>query len=81
MTDAGPSVFTRLARRPALSLLFLCLVLWLPGALSLPALDRDESRFAQASKQMIETGNYVDIRYSVGQRYKKPAGIYWMQPA
>ena len=81
MTDAGPSVFTRLARRPALSLLFLCLVLWLPGALSLPALDRDESRFAQASKQMIETGDFVDIRFSTGTRYNKPVGIYWLQTA
>jgi 4-amino-4-deoxy-L-arabinose transferase-like glycosyltransferase len=79
MTDVGPSVFTRLARRPALSLLLLCLVLWLPGALSLPALDRDESRFAQASKQMIETGDFVDIRFSTGTRYNKPVGIYWLQ--
>jgi 4-amino-4-deoxy-L-arabinose transferase-like glycosyltransferase len=81
MTDVGPSVFTRLARRPALSLLFLCLVLWLPGVLSLPALDRDESRFAQASKQMIETGDFVDIRFSTGTRYNKPVGIYWLQSA
>jgi len=81
MTDVGPSVFTRLSRRPALSLLFLCLVLWLPGALSLPALDRDESRFAQASKQMVETGDFVDIRFSTGTRYNKPVGIYWLQAA
>ncbi|HTW36014.1 MAG TPA: glycosyltransferase family 39 protein [Rhizomicrobium sp.] len=81
MTDVRPSVFTRLARRPALSLLFLCLVIWLPGALSLPALDRDESRFAQASKQMIETGDFIDIRFSTGTRYNKPVGIYWLQAA
>jgi 4-amino-4-deoxy-L-arabinose transferase-like glycosyltransferase len=81
MTDVGPSVFTRLSRRPALSLLFLCLVLWLPGVLSLPALDRDESRFAQASKQMVETGDFVDIRFSTGTRYNKPVGIYWLQAA
>jgi len=83
MTDAGPSpsVLARLAQRPALSLFFLCLVLWLPGVLSLPALDRDESRFAQASKQMIETGDFVDIRFSTGTRYNKPVGIYWLQTA
>ncbi|MEO1554687.1 MAG: glycosyltransferase family 39 protein, partial [Pseudomonadota bacterium] len=34
-----------------------------PGVFSLPALDRDESRFAQASKQYIETGDYLIIRY------------------
>ena len=82
MTDAAsPSLLSRLAARPALWLLALCLCLWLPGALSLPPLDRDESRFAQASKQMIETGDYVDIRFSTGTRYNKPVGIYWLQTA
>ena len=43
----------RLARRPRLALLLLCLALWTPGVLTLPPLDRDESRFAQSSKQML----------------------------
>jgi 4-amino-4-deoxy-L-arabinose transferase-like glycosyltransferase len=60
-------------------LILLCLLAWLPGIVSLPALDRDESRFAQASKQMIETGDYVDIRFSAVPRYNKPVGIYWAQ--
>jgi 4-amino-4-deoxy-L-arabinose transferase-like glycosyltransferase len=59
----------------------LCLMLWLPGILTLPALDRDESRFAQSSRQMLESGNFVDIRFAQVPRYKKPAGIYWMQAA
>jgi 4-amino-4-deoxy-L-arabinose transferase-like glycosyltransferase len=80
-TSPSASAIARLARRPALSLLFLCLLLWLPGALALPALDRDESRFAQASKQMVETGDFVDIRFSTGTRYNKPVGIYWLQAA
>jgi 4-amino-4-deoxy-L-arabinose transferase-like glycosyltransferase len=62
-------------------LAILCLVLWLPGILSLPALDRDESRFAQSSRQMLESGNFVDIRFGQVPRYKKPVGIYWMQAA
>ncbi len=57
----------------------LCLMLWLPGVLSLPALDRDESRFAQSSRQMLDSGNFVDIRFGNVPRYKKPAGIYWAQ--
>jgi 4-amino-4-deoxy-L-arabinose transferase-like glycosyltransferase len=69
------------ARWPAVVLLLLCLVAWLPGALTLPPLDRDESRFAQASKQMVETGNLVDIRFNAGPRYNKPVGIYWLQAA
>src|SRR4051812_43538144 len=68
-------------RAPVPVLVLLCLLAWLPGILSLPVLDRDESRFAQASKQMIESGNYVDIRFSTVPRYNKPVGIYWAQAA
>ncbi len=50
-----------------------------PGVFQLPALDRDESRFAQASKQMLETGDYIRIRYQDELRNKKPAGIHWLQ--
>jgi 4-amino-4-deoxy-L-arabinose transferase-like glycosyltransferase len=53
----------------------------LPGFFSIPPTDRDEARFAQASKQMIETGDYVDIRLQDEVRYKKPVGIYWLQAA
>lgn len=35
----------------------------------------------QASKQMLESGDYVDIRFQEEPRYKKPALIYWMQAA
>src|SRR5579863_8151435 len=76
---APPAWLTRLARRPFLLLAFLGLLLWLPGVLSLPALDRDESRFAQSSRQMVESGNWVDIRLGQVPRYKKPVGIYWLQ--
>jgi 4-amino-4-deoxy-L-arabinose transferase-like glycosyltransferase len=69
------------ARRPLPLLALLGLLLWLPGILSLPPLDRDESRFAQSSRQMVETGNWVDIRLGHVPRYKKPVGIYWLQAA
>ncbi len=69
------------ARRPLPLLALLGLLLWLPGILSLPPLDRDESRFAQSSRQMVETGNWVDIRFGHVPRYKKPVGIYWLQAA
>jgi len=70
-----------LARWPLPVLAMLCLALWLPGVLSLKPLDRDESLFAQSSKQMLETGNFVDIRFGTAPRYKKPIGIYWLQAA
>lgn len=74
-------VWALLVRRPYALLALLGLLLWLPGILSLPPLDRDESRFAQASRQMVESGDPVDIRLGQVPRYKKPAGIYWLQSA
>ena len=51
----------------------------LPALMLLPPLDRDESRYAQATSQMLETGDFVDIRFQDDPRWKKPVGIYWMQ--
>ncbi|HZD52152.1 MAG TPA: glycosyltransferase family 39 protein [Woeseiaceae bacterium] len=67
--------------RPWLILIGLCLVLFLPGIASLPPTDRDEARYAQATKQMLETGDFVDIRFQEEPRNKKPVGIYWLQAA
>lgn len=60
-------------------LAFLALLLYAPGQIELPPLDRDEPRFAQASKQMVESGDYVSIAFQDQPRLKKPIGIYWLQ--
>ncbi len=65
-------------RGPALAAL-IALFAGLPVLMLLPPLDRDESRYAQATSQMLESGDYVDIRYQDEPRWKKPVGIYWMQ--
>src|SRR6476659_7960677 len=62
-------------------LLAVALLGFLPGFFSIPPIDRDEARFAQATKQMVESGEYVDIRFQDEVRYKKPVGIYWLQAA
>jgi 4-amino-4-deoxy-L-arabinose transferase-like glycosyltransferase len=49
------------------------------GAVRLPPLDRDEARFAQATAQMLESGDFLRIRYLDEERNKKPAGSYWAQ--
>ena len=67
--------------RAAALLVVVSLFSFLPGFLQIPPVDRDESYFAQATKQMIETGDYVDIRYQDDVRYRKPVGIYWLQAA
>lgn len=64
-----------------LILAFVAFALLAPGISSLPLTDRDEALYVQASRQMLETGNWVDIRFQDEPRYKKPAGIYWIQAA
>src|SRR6201996_7724774 len=78
---APPRWLAWAGRRPLPLLALLGLLLWLPGILCLPPIDRDESRFAQSSRQMVQTGNWVDIRFGHVPRYKKPVGIYWLQAA
>src|ERR1700716_3427088 len=66
----------------AVAFLILCsFLLFVPGFFNIPPIDRDEARFAQATKQMVETGDFVDIRFQDEVRYKKPVGVYWLQAA
>ena len=70
-----------LGLRPYLLLSLLCLAVYLPGLASVPPLDRDESRFIQATRQMLESGDYVRIQFQHEMRAKKPVGAYWLQAA
>ncbi|HVJ52840.1 MAG TPA: glycosyltransferase family 39 protein [Aliidongia sp.] len=65
--------------RPWLLLILLSLALFLPGIAGIPPVDRDEARYVQATRQMLETGDPVEIRFQDEARNKKPAGIYWLQ--
>lgn len=58
-----------------------CLVLYLPGITSLPLTDRDSAHFAQASRQMVLSHNFWDIRFQNKPRHLKPPGIYWLHSA
>ncbi|HJZ22533.1 MAG TPA: glycosyltransferase family 39 protein [Bradyrhizobium sp.] len=78
----GSIDFVTASHARAIAFLLLCgLLLFLPGFFSIPPVDRDEPRFAQATKQMVESGDFVDIRFQDDVRYKKPVGIYWLQSA
>ena len=68
-------------RRAWAFLALLSLALFLPGIADLPPVDRDEARYLQASRQMLETGDWVRIRFQDEARNKKPAGVYWLQAA
>ncbi|MBI1236178.1 MAG: phospholipid carrier-dependent glycosyltransferase [Alphaproteobacteria bacterium] len=49
------------------------------GVFTIQPLDRDEARYAQATAQMLESGDFVEINFQDAPRHKKPVGIYWMQ--
>ncbi len=70
--------FSRGWRAPAFAALIAFLA-GLPGVFAMPPLDRDESRFAQATAQMLESGDFVVIRFQDQPRFKKPVGIHWLQ--
>ncbi len=62
-------------------LILICLLFYIPGLFTIPPMDRDEARFAQASKQMVQSHDYVRISFQKKPRDKKPIGIYWLQTA
>src|SRR5271166_4204626 len=70
---------TRSHGRAVAMLMLVAFLAFLPGFFHIPPVDRDEARFAQATKQMIESGDYIDIKFQDETRYKKPVGIYWLQ--
>ena len=53
----------------------------LPGLLALPPLDRDESRIAQATAQMLETHDFVTVSYQDHAGDQRPVGVHWLQAA
>src|SRR5215469_6240844 len=77
--EPGEGLLTRI--RPYALLCLLCFILYAPGLAAIPPLDRDEARFAQATRQMLEAGDFVRIRFQDEPRNKKPIGIYWLQAA
>ncbi|MCA3692415.1 glycosyltransferase family 39 protein [Aquidulcibacter sp.] len=67
--------------RPHALIFFVLLLCALPGFVALQPLDRDESRFVQATTQMFETGDFIRISFQDEPRNKKPIGIHWLQAA
>ena len=80
MQDTRLNVLARGWRGRLLAAL-IAMIAGLPGLFALPPLDRDESRFAQATAQMLETGDFISINYQDQPREKKPVGIHWLQAA
>jgi 4-amino-4-deoxy-L-arabinose transferase-like glycosyltransferase len=82
-TPPSPALFDQLLRgwRGYALVALLALASALFGIARMPVMDIDEARFAQASRQMVESGDYVRIRLQDAERNRKPVGIYWLQAA
>jgi 4-amino-4-deoxy-L-arabinose transferase-like glycosyltransferase len=61
--------------------ILLCAALYLAGNARVSLWDRDEPRYAQASRQMLQSGDWVVPKLLDEPRIKKPPLIYWCQAA
>ena len=58
-----------------------CVLFHILGTWSVPLIDRDEPRFAEASREMIERGDYIVPHFNNQLRLDKPPLTYWAQVA
>jgi 4-amino-4-deoxy-L-arabinose transferase-like glycosyltransferase len=56
-----------------------CVAFHVLGTWTLPLIDRDEPRFAEASREMIDRGDYVVPYFNNQLRFDKPPLTYWAQ--
>ncbi len=88
-TAAGSHRAASWTRGPlgALVVIAVCLAAHWPGLFALPPVDRDESRFAQASRQVLAAAREGDVegvavpRIQDRPRLNKPPLVYWLQAA
>ena len=60
-----------------LTLFILAVLFFVAGTWSLPLIDRDEPRFAEASREMRARGDYVVPYFNNRYRFDKPPLTYW----
>src|SRR6059058_6026833 len=58
-----------------------CVLFHIAGTWSLPLIDRDEPRFAEASREMIERRDFIVPFFNNRERFDKPPFTYWCQAA
>jgi 4-amino-4-deoxy-L-arabinose transferase-like glycosyltransferase len=58
-----------------------CVLFHAAGMWAVPLIDRDEPRFAEASREMIERGDYIIPYFNNHFRFDKPPLAYWAQVA
>ena len=79
--SSAPAWLEKLAARPQRAILLFSLVLLLAGNWILPLTDRDEARFGEASREMLQRHDFVVPWFNGHWRFDKPPLIYWCQMA
>ena len=65
-------------RRPTFLLILLCSVTFLAG-LGRPAIgDSDEAFYAEAGREMVQSGDWLTPHYNYEPRFQKPVLFYWL---
>ncbi len=84
LTASCAQALARLGRSPvraSLALLGLCLAVYLPGVIRLPAVDRTEVIYAETTRDMVARGQWLDPKYGDTAHQFRPIGPYWAQGA
>jgi len=76
-----PSLVEKVSAKPLTTVILLALLLFLSGNWILPLMDRDEPRFAEASREMLQRGDWIVPWFNGHYRFDKPPLIYWCQIA
>ncbi|MDL5056948.1 ArnT family glycosyltransferase [Geitlerinema calcuttense] len=66
------------ARHGAKLLILAGLLILLPGTGTIPLIDRDEPRFGQATREMMDRGEWVIPYFNGEYRFDKPVMTYWL---
>jgi 4-amino-4-deoxy-L-arabinose transferase len=68
-------------RRPLTTLLLLCFFTFFLGLGSQAITDADEAFYAEASREMVERGDWLTPHFNYQYRFEKPVLYYWLTSA
>ena len=68
-------------RRPVLTLILLASLTFLAGLGRQAITDADEAFYAEAAREMVESGDWLTPRFNYENRWEKPVLYYWVTAA
>ncbi len=77
-TRSGRPAANRWAHRPLPTLLLLCCCTFFIGLGRQAITDSDEAYYAEASREMVESGDWLTPHFNYERRWEKPVLYYWL---